>query len=117
MSTEQTITRPHVRKEPGEKTEAVKRKSLGGLCTTCRHAQTCTYPVHTLTPVIHCEDFEVVRTISTHLRGEREKSKGTETQDDSHDESFLGLCTNCRNRHSCIYAKTEGGVWHCEEYK
>jgi hypothetical protein len=29
---------------------------------------------------------------------------------------FAGLCVDCQNRHTCLYAKAAGGVWHCEEY-
>ena len=31
-------------------------------------------------------------------------------------EEFKGLCVNCANRHTCLFPKPEGGVWHCEEY-
>jgi hypothetical protein len=27
-----------------------------------------------------------------------------------------GLCVNCANRYTCLFPKSEGGVWHCEEY-
>lgn len=27
-----------------------------------------------------------------------------------------GLCENCANRHTCLLPKSEGGVWHCEEF-
>jgi len=30
---------------------------------------------------------------------------------------FAGLCIDCENRGTCIYAKVSGGVWHCEEYR
>jgi hypothetical protein len=26
------------------------------------------------------------------------------------------LCINCANRFDCLLPKSEGGVWHCEEY-
>lgn len=29
---------------------------------------------------------------------------------------FVGLCANCANRETCLIPKSEGGVWHCEEY-
>ena len=29
---------------------------------------------------------------------------------------FKGLCINCENGITCINSKTEGGIWHCEEY-
>lgn len=28
-----------------------------------------------------------------------------------------GLCTNCELRHTCTFARAEGGVWRCEEYR
>jgi hypothetical protein len=31
--------------------------------------------------------------------------------------SFAGLCVDCLNRTTCLYAKTNGGVWRCEEYR
>jgi hypothetical protein len=27
-----------------------------------------------------------------------------------------GLCANCANRHTCLLPRSEGGVWHCEEF-
>ena len=29
---------------------------------------------------------------------------------------YEGLCVNCANRETCLFPKSEGGVWHCEEY-
>jgi hypothetical protein len=29
---------------------------------------------------------------------------------------FKGLCVNCANRYTCLLPRSEGGVWHCEEY-
>lgn len=31
-------------------------------------------------------------------------------------EAYKGLCANCASRATCLLPKTEGGVWHCEEY-
>ena len=33
-----------------------------------------------------------------------------------HESEFKGLCVNCASRHTCLFPKNEGGVWHCEEY-
>ena len=30
---------------------------------------------------------------------------------------YKGLCKDCKNRKTCTYPKSEGGVWHCEEYQ
>jgi len=29
---------------------------------------------------------------------------------------YEGLCVNCAKREVCLLPKSEGGVWHCEEY-
>lgn len=31
-------------------------------------------------------------------------------------EELKGLCVNCANRSVCLLPKSEGGVWHCQEY-
>ena len=31
-------------------------------------------------------------------------------------EELKGLCVNCANRYTCLFPKSEGGVWHCQEY-
>jgi len=31
-------------------------------------------------------------------------------------EIHKGLCANCANRSTCLLPRSEGGVWHCEEY-
>lgn len=29
---------------------------------------------------------------------------------------FKGLCINCSKRHSCELAKSEAGIWKCQDY-
>ncbi len=124
MTTEQTLIKTKIEKEFEEKrlkTEKVQpggRRALGGLCLSCRHSHTCTFPVDETHPVIHCEEFELIRTVSKRTVS-AEKSPlhlPREAQPFCH-PLFLVLCTICKNRHTCIYAHTEGGIWHCEEYK
>jgi hypothetical protein len=31
-------------------------------------------------------------------------------------EGYKDLCASCAKRDSCTVSKSEGGVWHCEEY-
>jgi hypothetical protein len=35
---------------------------------------------------------------------------------EENEKEFRGLCVNCANRSICLFPKSEGGVWHCEEY-
>jgi len=27
-----------------------------------------------------------------------------------------GLCANCERSSNCVFARVEGGVWHCSDY-
>ena len=124
MMTEQTVVKPDIEKNVEEnrfETKKVKpggRRAAGGLCLSCRHSHTCTFPVDEDHPVIHCEEFEQIRTVSKKTEAGEQKVSTIDPQEPVTDKHlFLGLCANCDNRRTCIYAHTEGGVWHCEEYK
>jgi hypothetical protein len=90
----------------------------GGLCSTCNNAPDCTFPRHPHEPVFHCEEFDSGepsavkitdkdRSPPTHLYGDKERDS----------TKFMGLCSNCEDRETCVFPKPEGGVWHCEEYR
>lgn len=52
-------------------------------------------------------------------KGGKEKTKGEQekrSMPEKNEEFYKGLCMNCANRHECLLPKSEGGVWHCEEY-
>lgn len=38
-------------------------------------------------------------------------------QDNVHSSRLEGLCVNCELRGTCIFSRSEGGVWYCEEYR
>jgi hypothetical protein len=87
-----------------------------GLCSTCRHAPTCTYPRDPKRPVFNCEEFE----IEAGRAGTGVVSSGPSPGSDANEDDaarYKGLCSNCENRRSCTFPKPEGGVWHCEEYQ
>ncbi len=86
------------------------------LCITCNDQDLCISDSRR--PVMFCEQFD-------DYTPESEKSFITEPKTDSgridnagsEDYQYLGLCMNCDHRASCPLAKSEGGVWHCEEYR
>ena len=97
-------------------TPTERKVSYPGLCANCNNAEHCTYARNAKKPVTYCEMYdgyapeparadlsEVLRPDPADLRPELPASKG--------------LCVNCANRHTCVWAKREGGVWHCEEYR
>ena len=90
------------------------------LCSTCIHAEYCSYPRDLVTPVHQCEEFDdrVEEKTKPAPRGGR-KADLVETKDDDDQEEptgLKGLCVDCVNRKTCQFPKAEGGVWYCEEY-
>lgn len=92
----------------------------GGLCETCIKAETCVYQRDPNRPVLQCEEFDgyepktMKKPDTNPLRSNVDQVESSAQEKDSN--MFVGLCSNCENRHTCVYPKPEGGVWHCEEY-
>ncbi len=82
------------------------------VCVNCTHRRTCMYFKNRRYPIVFCEEFQTAEGLKTPPR-QAKKSPLHETQPDL----SLGLCANCENRFHCTYARSEGGVWHCEEYR
>jgi NADH:ubiquinone oxidoreductase subunit E len=97
-----------------------QRPTPRGICKTCRHAQTCTLRVQSDDPVFHCEEFEscgaeVPPSEAPSSSAGRSLAQPEQAAEPD-DIEYGGLCSDCANRLVCMYAGTEGGVWHCEEY-
>jgi len=88
------------------------------LCSSCKHAKTCTFPRDPQKPSLYCEEFEIedgpkkkkntkysLKTANGHIALTVEPTK------------LVGLCSDCENRRKCTFPKPEGGIWHCEEYR
>jgi hypothetical protein len=89
-----------------------------GLCSTCKHASTCTFPRDPQRPAFYCEEFEIEIPSSGKTAGDERlrltESSVTELKGSS---MLIGLCSDCENRQTCVFPKPEGGVWRCEEYR
>jgi len=102
-----TMTQPSQR----QLSEETRRIAQAGLCRTCRHVGNCTLLLHATSPVLECEQFEVVSAVR---RGIPEVSRQVYSAEP--DRRFFGLCMNCEHRDTCVFAKRNGGAWHCEEF-
>ena len=49
-------------------------------------------------------------------KGQKQSEQEKRSMPEEEKEIFKGLCMNCANRYNCLLPKSEGGVWHCEEY-
>ena len=88
------------------------------ICSTCKSSQNCTFPKNPQKPVLNCEEFEVATCppVKTTRKDESPETTSVNAEDEDSGK-FIGLCSNCYNRKTCVFPKPEGGVWHCEEYE
>jgi len=78
------------------------------LCSTCAEAPTCINRTAGK-PVYYCDDYQNHPSV--------EAPVPTTVSDKAEPVTLQGLCVNCIHRDGCTLAKTQGGVWHCEEYE
>lgn len=97
-----------------------KKENDNDICSTCIHGELCVSKKTRQGPVWFCEEFD------DHVPAEKQEVQeegflparsrvgpGTRENDAS---LFKGLCINCENRFTCSNSRTQGGIWHCEEY-
>ncbi len=101
-----------IEKEVGTGPHPVTEK-FNDLCVSCNHLSLCQSKKNTVRPVYFCEEFDdYIPPLSKIVQQE----KKTTAYKDRIDNPNLGLCMNCAHRDDCGYSKSEGGIWHCEEY-
>jgi hypothetical protein len=83
------------------------------LCSTCNYAPTCDNRSSSEKPVFYCEEFYNYVPVPV-KKTSVSASAPTETIDP---DKYKGLCSNCENRETCLLPRSEGGNWHCEEYR
>jgi len=89
-----------------------------GLCSTCKHSPTCTFPRAPQRLAFYCEEFEIESVPAGKIAGaEKPQLMASSVTATEESASLIGLCSDCGNRQTCVFPKPEGGVWHCEEYR
>ena len=94
-------------------------KSIG-LCSTCNNSLTCGYRALRGGDALFCEMFDDYMPSPNGGNGGVKGSASVEVdvvEKVTDAEVFKGLCVNCEDRRTCRLANSEGGVWHCEEYR
>jgi len=91
-------------------TKTINPTRIEGLCSTCIHREHCIY-YDPNNPIYQCEEFDAF-VEPRKINKIAIVPSGKKTNDE-----FAGLCKNCANRDTCMFAKPQGGVWHCEEYR
>lgn len=110
-----------MRREPKHTTDdnglVAELETAAGLCSTCKHYSSCTFPKCSDSPKLFCEEFECAGASCSGVEIGIAPAKSPEVLTGLSAEQFLGLCVNCEIRESCSHAKLTGGVWFCEEYR
>ncbi len=97
-----------------------------GLCTTCKHRETCQYAREPGRCIMHCDEFEgETALLSTGSMSELVEGLSAKTEvppDIIRKRAYngnapMGLCRTCGKFPDCKFSKPEGGVWSCEEYE
>jgi hypothetical protein len=96
----------------GDRLAKEREQTRPDLCVTCNNSATCMYLKNKKSPIYECEEFDGYAVPPTEsmpfLSPKVEKAGNAE---------FKGLCVNCESRETCTFPKSEGGIWHCEDYK
>ncbi|MCJ7508987.1 MAG: hypothetical protein MUO85_09730 [candidate division Zixibacteria bacterium] len=101
-----------------EKASAVLTKpEHTGLCMTCVNAPGCIYIKNQKSVVLQCEEFEGYTNSPMRATINDVLSKITSDASRADFVKYEGLCVNCEIRETCEFPKSEGGIWHCEEYQ
>jgi hypothetical protein len=87
-----------------------------GLCSGCKNAPGCVFPREPGKPVMECGEFEGFPSAAPSFpKDDAPPEEGAKGQVRGK-VKLKGLCKDCENHRTCTFPKSEGGVWHCEEY-
>jgi hypothetical protein len=89
------------------------QRSPAGLCSTCRNDRLCEYPRRAA--VVECLEFEG-ETPEQQARPLKAASRPPQNETVPRVRE-PGLCSWCENRPTCVFPKSAGGVWYCEEFQ
>ncbi len=84
------------------------------LCSTCRNFSTCMYVRTGNRPVHHCEEYEEY--VEPFTEPAEQDPPNASPVRKKETLVFYGLCKNCGNRMTCMNARPDRIIWHCEEY-
>ena len=93
------------------KTANIQKDANNDLCVTCKNFPSCMYVKSGSRPIRNCEEFEVHE-----FRPVIESANPIESDLESEELVYYGLCTNCGNRITCMNSSPDRIIWHCEEY-
>ena len=92
----------------------ISKNVLGGQCSNCVHASTCTFLESLPRRVFQCDEFCAIGPVESENPSET-RAVAAEVVSPSLN-GRRGLCRDCELWETCGFAHVEQGVWHCDEY-
>jgi len=78
------------------------------LCATCAHADFCINRKGHDLPVYYCEEYDSIETPVEY--------KPTPVMEGKQPRELMAICATCDRRETCTIARSQTGIWHCEDY-
>jgi hypothetical protein len=101
-------------------TTRVRKGSPGSLCEACGRLELCSFPDSLKQPVRECIRFDRAG-VGPVPHGRRGVRLGGSPRAGGWDASSSrgrepDMCRTCRNTMRCLFPRSDGGVWYCDEY-
>lgn len=87
-----------------------------GICANCNHINECSFRQKSNNPVWFCDQYDSFTKVKDQTTNSEQSQNKYLVETETETYNFKGLCVNCEKRFGCVYAKTNGGIWHCNEY-
>jgi|DewCreStandDraft_4_1066084.scaffolds.fasta_scaffold00019_322 transcription elongation factor Elf1 len=87
-----------------------------GICANCNHINECSFRQKSNKPVWYCDQYDAFTKSERQIHNRDSPQNPNPSETETEIFIFKGLCVNCEKRFGCVYAKTNGGIWHCNDY-
>ncbi len=95
----------------------IQRSQLKGLCVGCSNAGGCMHLARARSPIWRCEEYDDVAPFRSNPGHVVVSAAMADLLRAEPAEPAQGICGNCDNLPTCSLSHSEGGIWHCAEYR
>jgi hypothetical protein len=93
------------------------QQPVADLCAACVQGETCNLRQMPTTPVHECNEYDDGAPVMAQATAGLLSVTVASANDDVAPTALNGLCMNCDHEATCKLPRSDGGVWHCEEYQ
>lgn len=90
-------------------------QTIYNICTACMGYDTCTFPIDSSKPSLHCAEFKPFPSRSAN---DFKKTPSQAAEASSMDKpEYSGLCRNCELKNDCTFSGVGKSILNCDEYQ